>query len=177
MARKEYYTRCSCPAGKLSAPGGPEYLVAHIHLPPRDNPDDFLPPSHVDIMRKNPGVPCQCSTERTRLPGRPDIIGVHFHGLSPKSTGNRESSTLPEDTTNSNTSEERDFHWAVLVQKTQDPQFFRIQETLGLCSRWPQLVLLSVIGAAAMFFSSHSCGRSSRCRKHSLLGLEDGKCG
>lgn len=122
MTRKEYYTHCSCPKGKLSAPGGPEYLVAHIHLPPSDNSDDLPPPSHVDMTRKEPGVPCQCLSKHARLPGQPDITGVYFHGLSPKSTGIPKSSTLPEDTTNFNTCEEGDFCWAVFVRETQDPQ-------------------------------------------------------
>ncbi|KAK3487960.1 uncharacterized protein B0T23DRAFT_387018 [Neurospora hispaniola] len=131
MTRKEYYTRCSCPKGKLSAPGGPEYLVAHIHLPSRDNSDDFLPPYHADMERKNPGVTCQCSTERTRLPGRPDIIGAHFHGLSPKSTGNPKPSTLPEDTINFNIPEGEDFHWDVIERPTQDSQDLSIEGVLA----------------------------------------------
>ncbi|KAK1773529.1 hypothetical protein QBC45DRAFT_427453 [Copromyces sp. CBS 386.78] len=79
MTQRQYYTRCLCLAGKLSTPGGAEFLVAHIHLPPRDQANDFPPPPHADMTRQDPGVPCQCLSERTRLPGRSDIIGVHFH--------------------------------------------------------------------------------------------------
>ncbi|KAK3339571.1 hypothetical protein B0H65DRAFT_303809 [Neurospora tetraspora] len=112
MTRKGYYTRCSCPAGKLSAPGVPEFLVTHIHLPPQDKSSDSSPPHRADMTRQNPGVPCQCSTGRTRLPGRPDIIGLHFHGLSPTNTGDREASTLAEDAANFNKRDEGDIWWA-----------------------------------------------------------------
>ncbi|KAK3502892.1 hypothetical protein B0T13DRAFT_461992 [Neurospora crassa] len=151
MTRKEYYTHCACPAGKLSAPGWPEYLVVHIHLPPRDNSDDFLPPHHAEMERKNPGVLCQCLTERSRLPGRPDLIGVHFHGLSPKSTEIGESSTLPDDTTKSNTCEEGSFCWAVSVevQEPQDPQNLgNVEIMLALAAAGVAIGF----GAAVMFF-------------------------
>ena len=117
MTLREYYTRCPCPEGKVLAPNGLDFVVAHIHLPPYNKTNDFPPPSHDYMKRQNPGTLCQCSTAYSHLHGRRDIIGVHLHKLSPTNTGDGDPSASA-DAANSDQLEGEDI---ILVgQRTPD---------------------------------------------------------
>ncbi|KAK3955788.1 hypothetical protein QBC32DRAFT_16237 [Pseudoneurospora amorphoporcata] len=150
MTQVRYYTRCFCLEGKLSTPGGREFLVAHIHLPPRDQANDFPPPPGADMTRQDPGVPCQCSTKRTRLPGRSDIIGVHFHGVFPTNPGHRNPSAGGQEVGVFNRREGGNLWWA--GERTPDSQGSSITCKEVLAGLAVTAILFGV-GAGAFFFT------------------------
>ena len=100
--------------------------MVHIYLPPHDESNEYPPPSDVDMTRQNDHIPCQCSTERTHLHGRPDIISVHFDGLPPTNAGEPVASTTVA-TPNPDTREGLDLCWA--VNRTTDLKATKVSFT------------------------------------------------